>query len=256
MPYNTAPQLTMSNLNSGIDVYNSANVNFQFPQNSANTFPTGNQWGYSAYSGQQSSNYGASSGMGQSSQTCFGVQCDSMGNCLDCGYLEVVGQYTHINLMKLPQGRLNSVEIYARNQGSIMLQLWRYDQMSNKFMVFYEKIVELRDNPRRNVISVEVELNRDDMIGFSHLGSGVVPIQYTTKQGVRSYEDSVGRSGVIGNTEIDVPQGFSSKQFNMKACVTTCKDNLIIDFGSKKNTRNYFLVYFFFYSQIKLLYSA
>merc|ERR550534_1139643 len=121
--------------------------------------------------------------------------------------------------MKLPRGRLESVDILARNSGSVMVQIWRYDQSSRSFKIFYEEPASLRNFPPVNTIRINKEVQENDMIGFSYLGNGVVPIQFSNSQGTQAYEENTGYSGVIGRNEIAPPTSFISKKFNMKVCM-------------------------------------
>jgi len=218
MPYMTYPYTSLDGVASGISAYN-GNSGGQQQSNSPTSSQYSNNGGFGLNGnfGMSSATTTSSSSSSNSALQCSGKDISS-GQCYDCGNLQVVGPYTHINFMKLPRGRIETIDIVARSSGSIMVQLWRFDSSTQSFKAFWEKPVGLRSYPSMNTVQVNKEVQENDMVGFSYLGTGVVPVQYSTTQGVQSYEDNMGRSTVMGNAEIMIPSSFTSKSFNMKIC--------------------------------------
>jgi len=225
MPYGN-PYTTLDGINSGLNVYTGTTNQNMGPNQPANQQQPdqnspmwGNNFGFSTTTSQNTNSMNMMSSSNNGAN-CMGKNVQS-GQCFDCGNLDTIGPYTYINFRKLPRGRVESVDFVARNAGSVMLQIWRFDAGAQRFKVLWEKPVGLQRFPAPNTVRVNREVQENDLIGFSYLGSGVVPVQYANEPGTQAFEEATGRSTVMGNAEIAIPTTFSSKNFNMKVCFTS-----------------------------------
>jgi len=216
-PYYQAPATTQQSINSATSFLSGSGFNNQI--NIPNLGPqqsTGSNYGMNTNFGMNSNYLMNSLSAPQSSGSSSG---DCFGQIGAPGYLEVTGPYTYINFRKLPRGRIDYVEINARNSGTVSFQMWRYDSSTNKFTIIYEKPVGLA--PGINRVTVETDTNDGDLMGFSYMGSGICPIQYSSQGNSNGYEEYASYSQYSTSNSVPPPMMFTTKVFNMKACMFT-----------------------------------